>query len=177
MRPAGPGRRASAPRPASTPAAAPRTNSSSATQHTEKTVWWEKNGKLTPEQFELLLQDFLAHAQGKTLYAQDLYGGADPKYRIKTRVFTELAWHSLFIRTAADPARPRRTRRLRSRIHHRRPAVASRPIPSATACARETVVAIDFTTQDHPDRRLVLCRRDEEVGVHHAELSICRPRA
>ena len=43
-------------------------------------------------------QDFLAHAKGKTLYAQDLYGGADPKYRIKARVYTELAWHSLFIR-------------------------------------------------------------------------------
>ena len=42
--------------------------------------------------------DFIAHAQGKTLFAQDLYGGADPKYRIKARVFTELAWHSLFIR-------------------------------------------------------------------------------
>src|SRR5258707_1423576 len=34
-----------------------------------------------------------------TLFAQDLYGGADPSFRIKTRVYTELAWHSLFIRT------------------------------------------------------------------------------
>ena len=34
-----------------------------------------------------------------TLFAQDLYGGADPSFQIKTRVFTELAWHSLFIRT------------------------------------------------------------------------------
>src|SRR5438105_2282680 len=34
-----------------------------------------------------------------SLFAQDLYGGADPAWRIKTRVFTELAWHSLFIRT------------------------------------------------------------------------------
>ena len=34
-----------------------------------------------------------------TLFAQDLYGGADPSHRIKTRVYTELAWHSLFIRT------------------------------------------------------------------------------
>ena len=33
------------------------------------------------------------------LFAQDLYGGADPNFRITTRVFTELAWHSLFIRT------------------------------------------------------------------------------
>src|SRR5947209_6925332 len=66
---------------------------------TEGTIWWEKNGKLTPQQFDVLLNDFLEHAKGKELFAQDLYGGADPKYRIKARVFTELAWHSLFIRS------------------------------------------------------------------------------
>jgi phosphoenolpyruvate carboxykinase (ATP) len=65
---------------------------------TEKSMWWDGNRKITPEQFELLYQDFIAHARGKQLYAQDLYGGANPKYRIKTRVYTELAWHSLFIR-------------------------------------------------------------------------------
>jgi phosphoenolpyruvate carboxykinase (ATP) len=65
---------------------------------TENTVWWEGNRKQTPQQFETLYQDFLAHARGKKLFAQDLYGGADPKYRIKVRVFTEYAWHSLFIR-------------------------------------------------------------------------------
>ncbi len=37
--------------------------------------------------------------EGMSLFAQDLYGGADPSFRIKTRVYTELAWHSLFIRT------------------------------------------------------------------------------
>ncbi|MCC6888665.1 MAG: phosphoenolpyruvate carboxykinase [Hyphomicrobiales bacterium] len=65
---------------------------------TENTVWWQGNRKQTPQQFETLLQDFIAHAEGMTLYAQDLYGGADPSYRIKVRVFTEYAWHSLFIR-------------------------------------------------------------------------------
>src|SRR5215218_7397270 len=68
-------------------------------ESTEKTIWWEKNGKLTPQQFNVLLNDFLEHARGKELFGQDLYGGADPKHRIKARVFTELAWHSLFIRS------------------------------------------------------------------------------
>ena len=44
------------------------------------------------------LADFIAHAKGRTLFAQDLYGGADPALRIRARVFTEYAWHSLFIR-------------------------------------------------------------------------------
>ena len=59
----------------------------------------------------MLLDDFLAHAKGKQLFAQDLYGGADPKYRIKARVFTELAWHSLFIRSLL--IRPERARACR----------------------------------------------------------------
>src|SRR5689334_15556237 len=66
---------------------------------TDKSMWWAGNQSITAEQFEALYQDFLKHAEGMTLFAQDLYGGADPTFRIKTRVFTELAWHSLFIRT------------------------------------------------------------------------------
>ena len=65
---------------------------------TENTVWWDGNRKLSQANFQLIYDDMIAHARGKTLFAQDLYGGADPKYRIKTRVFTELAWHSLFVR-------------------------------------------------------------------------------
>jgi phosphoenolpyruvate carboxykinase (ATP) len=66
---------------------------------TENTLWWDGNRKLSKEHFDVLYADFLAHCKGKKLFAQDLYGGADPKYRIKARVFTEYAWHSLFIRT------------------------------------------------------------------------------
>ena len=66
---------------------------------TDKSMWWAGNQSITSEQFTALYEDFLKHAEGMTLFAQDLYGGADPVLRIKTRVFTELAWHSLFIRT------------------------------------------------------------------------------
>lgn len=66
---------------------------------TDKNIWWAGNQSMTSGQFGALYSDFLEHAGNKTLFAQDLYGGADPNFRIKTRVFTELAWHSLFIRT------------------------------------------------------------------------------
>src|ERR1700726_299938 len=111
---------------------------------TEKTVWWEKNGKLTPAQFDLLHKDFLEHAQGKELYAQDLYGGADPKYRIKARVFAELAWHSLFIRTLL--IRPDR-----SELANYVPDFPIVCLPSFRADPKrhgvrsETVIAINFT--------------------------------
>ena len=66
---------------------------------TEGEVWWDNNGAITEAQFDVLYEDFMKEAEGKTLFAQDLYGGADPACRIKVRVYTEYAWHSLFIRT------------------------------------------------------------------------------
>ncbi|HEY9453114.1 MAG TPA: phosphoenolpyruvate carboxykinase [Bradyrhizobium sp.] len=65
---------------------------------TENSVWWDGNKKMSKENFDNLLADFLAHAKGRKLFAQDLIGGADPKFQIKARIFTEYAWHSLFIR-------------------------------------------------------------------------------
>jgi phosphoenolpyruvate carboxykinase (ATP) len=69
-----------------------------ADEHTENEVWWDNNAAITRDKFDLLLEDFLAHAEGRELFAQDLYGGADPAFRVKARVYTEFAWHSLFIR-------------------------------------------------------------------------------
>src|SRR6266481_7968179 len=64
---------------------------------TEKVIWWEKNKKFTPDQFEALFRAMTAYAQGRDLFAQDLWAGADPSHRIGVRVVTELAWQSLFI--------------------------------------------------------------------------------
>ncbi len=40
----------------------------------------------------------LAYLQGRDLFVQDCYVGADPEFRMPIRVITELAWHSLFAR-------------------------------------------------------------------------------
>jgi len=64
---------------------------------TEDTVWWDNNKPMSPEHFDTLYADFIAHAEGKELYLQDLYGGADKEHRLPTRVFVEYAWHALFI--------------------------------------------------------------------------------
>ena len=65
---------------------------------TNDTIWWDNNRKLAPQHFDLLLADMQAHAMGQNLFVQDLIGGADAKNSLPTRVITELAWHSLFIR-------------------------------------------------------------------------------
>ena len=110
---------------------------------TDKNMWWAGNQSITSDQFEALYTDFLGHAEGMTLFAQDLYGGADPALRIKTRVFTELAWHSLFIRTLL--IRPE-TSELASFV----PELTVIDLPSFRADPKrhgvrsENVVAIDF---------------------------------
>jgi phosphoenolpyruvate carboxykinase (ATP) len=110
---------------------------------TESTVWWDNNGSITPGHFDTLLQDFLAHAEGKELFAQDLYGGADPAYRVKARVFTEYAWHSLFIRNLL--IRPDR-----GELADYVPGLTIIDLPSFKAdparhgCRTETVIACDF---------------------------------
>ena len=101
---------------------------------TEQSIWWENNGKMTPAQFARLYQDFIAHSAGKTLYVQDLRAGADPEFGMRTRVFTSLAWHSLFIRTLLlRPNRNELATFLPELTIYCCP--PSRRIRSATACA------------------------------------------
>jgi phosphoenolpyruvate carboxykinase (ATP) len=116
---------------------------------TENEIWWENNGAISRAQFDQLHQDFLAHAEGKELFAQDLQGGADSQYRVKARVFTEFAWHSLFIRNLL--IRPDR-----ADLGSYAPDLTIVDLPSFKAdpsrhgCRSETVIAIDFA------RRIVL---------------------
>ncbi|WP_299368174.1 phosphoenolpyruvate carboxykinase [uncultured Tateyamaria sp.] len=61
-------------------------------------IWWENNAEMSPEGFDALYEDMLAHMKGREYYVQDLVGGADPSFSINVRMVTELAWHGLFIR-------------------------------------------------------------------------------
>ena len=118
-------------------------------------------------------RDFLAHAEGKELFAQDLYGGADPAYRVRARVFTEYAWHSLFIRNLLIRPERERPRRLRAGPDDRRPAVVQGRSGPPRLPLRDGD-RLRLHPQDRADRRHVLCRRDEEVGLHLSQL---RPAA
>jgi phosphoenolpyruvate carboxykinase (ATP) len=65
---------------------------------TENAIWWDNNKPMSPEQFDLLLADFEAHAATRELFVEDLHAGASPKHRLNARIFLEYAWHALFIR-------------------------------------------------------------------------------
>ena len=111
---------------------------------TDGEIWWDNNKPMSPEHFALLKQDMLAHAAGKDLFVQDLIGGADENNALPTRVVTELAWHSLFIRNLLiRPERPT----LESFVP--KLTIINLPTfkadPARYGCRTETVIACDLT--------------------------------
>ncbi len=110
----------------------------------EDKIWWENNAPMEQAAFDRLHDDMLAHLKGREVFVQDLYGGADPAYRLDVRVVTELAWHGLFIRHLL-----------------RRPAAEElatfdpeftiincpsfKADPARHGCRSETVIALDLT--------------------------------
>ncbi|HLK53778.1 MAG TPA: phosphoenolpyruvate carboxykinase (ATP) [Candidatus Angelobacter sp.] len=60
--------------------------------------WGDVNQPFDPEKFDALYDRVVASLQGKELFVQDLYAGADSKYRLPVRVINEYAWHNLFVR-------------------------------------------------------------------------------
>jgi phosphoenolpyruvate carboxykinase (ATP) len=61
-------------------------------------AWGKVNRPMEVPQFEVLHRDLISSLEGRELFVQDVFAGADPKYRLPVRVITELAWHSLFVR-------------------------------------------------------------------------------
>ena len=124
---------------------------------TDQMVWWDNNKAMQPRKFEVLLQDMQEHVRGMQLYVQDLYGGADPHNRLKVRVITELAWHSLFIRNLL-------IRPLQGELASYVPEMTILDLPGFKAhperhgCRTETVIACDFT------RKIVLIAGTSYAG-------------
>jgi phosphoenolpyruvate carboxykinase (ATP) len=118
----------------------------------EAKIWWDNSKPIAPEQFEILRRDMLDYAAGKELFAQDLHGGADKDHSIRVRVFTELAWHSLFIQHLL----------VRPPIAERGFSTGAAPDftivalpgfeadPARHGCRSKTIIAVDFV------RRMVL---------------------
>ncbi len=62
-------------------------------------VWWGKvNQRLPRDKYMMLKGRVQAYMQGRELFTQDLYAGADPANRIRVRLVTTGAWQALFAR-------------------------------------------------------------------------------
>ncbi|MFL5735248.1 MAG: phosphoenolpyruvate carboxykinase [Chloroflexia bacterium] len=65
----------------------------------EDKIWWGTvNQPLDEDKFDALRDRMLDYVEGKRLYTQDLFVGADPSYRLSVRITTESAWANLFAR-------------------------------------------------------------------------------
>jgi phosphoenolpyruvate carboxykinase (ATP) len=68
-------------------------------QSTDGHVWWgDYNRPFSPEKFSALLARMQGFLQGRDVFVQDCYAGADPDFSMPIRIITEKAWHSLFAR-------------------------------------------------------------------------------
>jgi len=68
-------------------------------QTTEEHVWWGVyNRPFNSVNFSMLLARLQGFLQGRDVFVQDCFAGADPEYRMPIRIITEKAWHSLFAR-------------------------------------------------------------------------------
>ncbi|HEX5437745.1 MAG TPA: phosphoenolpyruvate carboxykinase (ATP) [Gemmatimonadaceae bacterium] len=67
---------------------------------TEHDVWWGSiNRPFDPARFEVLRADVQAYLDKQPeLFVEDLYAGADPKYRVPVRYVSPNAWSMLFVR-------------------------------------------------------------------------------
>ena len=62
-------------------------------------IWWgEYNHPYNVDKFNELFNRVQGFLQGRDVFVQDCYAGADPSYQLPIRVITEYAWHSLFAR-------------------------------------------------------------------------------
>src|SRR5256884_7731780 len=62
-------------------------------------VWWHPgNQPIASAKFDQLLARMEQYAASHEVYTQDVFACADPRFRLRVRVITELAWHSLFAR-------------------------------------------------------------------------------
>jgi phosphoenolpyruvate carboxykinase (ATP) len=74
-------------------------------------IWWYPgNQPIAPEHFDGLLGTMLEYIGRHQVYVQDVFACADRRYRLRVRIVTQFAWHSLFahnlfIRPSAEERR------------------------------------------------------------------------
>src|SRR2546426_237954 len=62
-------------------------------------IWWHPGNQPIPsDKFDGLLRRMVEFIGSHDVYTQDVFACADPRYRLRVRVITEHAWHSLFAR-------------------------------------------------------------------------------
>ena len=120
-------------------------------------IWWDNTKEMSEDNFDTLYNDMIKFSEDKDLFIQDLFGGADHQYRLPTRVYTEYAWHSLFIQNLLITVKDEEK-------HNFDPEFIIIDIPSFKAnperhgSRSETVIAVNF------DKKIVLIAGTSYAG-------------
>ena len=63
-----------------------------------KIHWGDTNVAISEDKFEKIANSFVEFAKGKSIFSNDLMGGADRNHSLNVSIITEYAWHGLFAR-------------------------------------------------------------------------------
>ncbi|MBI5032237.1 MAG: phosphoenolpyruvate carboxykinase (ATP) [Chloroflexi bacterium] len=125
----------------------------------EKDVWWgQYNRPFAPDKFDELYARVQGFLQGRDLFVQDCYVGADPEFRMPIRIITELAWHSLFVRNMFIPLKTNEEYRRHIPEFTVIAAPSFKGIPQIDQTATNTVIALNF------DQRLCIVGNTAYAG-------------
>src|SRR5207247_8058427 len=128
-------------------------------------IWWHPgNQPIASAKFDRLLARMEAYISGHDVYTQDVFACADPRFRLRVRVITELAWHSLFarnlfIRPTADE------------LMNFGPDFTVISLPSVTADPQRDRTHSETLTLANLGRRIVIIRGTGYAGA--TKKSIC----
>ena len=144
----------------------------------EDRVWWSKvNRPIDARHFDALHQRLLNYVEGRELFVQDCYAGADPRYRLPVRIITEQAWHSLFARHMfIDDARTRLACRRTTPEFTVIDMPGLHAEPARPRHQLRGVHPAQLREEAGADRRHELRRRDQEVDLHRDELPAAAAR-
>ncbi|RPI95649.1 MAG: phosphoenolpyruvate carboxykinase (ATP), partial [Chloroflexi bacterium] len=111
----------------------------------EDHIWWgDYNRPLSAEKFSELYSRMLGFLQGRDLFVQDCYVGADPTHRMPIRMITEYAWHSLFARNMFILPQNREEYRLHIPDFTVLALPSFKAAPSIDGTRTSTVIALNF---------------------------------
>src|ERR1700743_3868537 len=112
--------------------------------NTENQVWWDNNKPMTPAHFDALYADMMTFAEGRELFAKDLFGGADLDDCSGDGIVKEYACRSLFVHQLLIPPTPEQLKNFDPEF-----TIIDLPNfradPKKHGSATETVIAVNFT--------------------------------
>jgi len=130
-------------------------------------IWWHPgNQPIATDRFDGLLRRMQEYIDTHEVYTQDVFACADPRFRLRVRVISELAWHSLFARNLF--IRPNADELLSFR-----PDFTVISLPSVTADPARDGTHSETFVMVNLGRRIVIIGlrgRDQEVDLHRPEL-------